>query len=377
MRSPRIVYLQYTNPADYPPLLHSARILAERGCDILFLGTGSHGSPDLEVEPHPRVQSERWPYQPGGARQKLHYLRFGQWALRRLRQSRADWCYASDLWSCPIAALTDVPVVYHEHDTPGDPESLVRGLLLRARASVVKRARLCVLPNETRRRAFSNRFPRARTVSVLNCPLRDEIRPGAPPANELVLYYHGSLVPERLPIAVIDALAQLPQFVRLRFAGYETIGAPCHAACLLARAQAAGVDRRVEYLGKVPARTQLLAQLAAAHVGLAFVPNDARDFNLRTMAGASNKPFEYLAAALPVLVTDRPDWRSLFVEPGYALACDPDDASSIAAAVRRLADSPEQRSLMGERGRQRVPSEWNYESQFEPVLQLLLGEGAA
>lgn len=37
----RILYIQYTNPAGYPPLEHSSRILAQADWEVLFLGTGA------------------------------------------------------------------------------------------------------------------------------------------------------------------------------------------------------------------------------------------------------------------------------------------------------------------------------------------------
>ena len=61
----------------------------------------------------------------------------------------------------------------------------------------------------------------------------------------------------------------------------------------------------------------------------------------------------------------------MFVEPGYALSCDPTDSSSIAEALRVLEKDRERRRKMGEAGRQRLLDEWNYENQLEPVLHLL------
>jgi glycosyltransferase involved in cell wall biosynthesis len=89
------------------------------------------------------------------------------------------------------------------------------------------------------------------------------------------------------------------------------------------------------------------------------------------MAGASNKPFDYLAQGLAVLVSDLSEWRELYVEPGYGLACDPRDPDGIAGAIRSLIASPERLRAMGEAGRQRVLDEWNYERQFAPVLAAL------
>ena len=51
----------------------------------------------------------------------------------------------------------------------------------------------------------------------------------------------------------------------------------------------------------------------------------AEDLNMLHMVAASNKPFDYMACGLPLLVTDLPEWVETFVKPGYALACDPDD----------------------------------------------------
>ena len=61
----------------------------------------------------------------------------------------------------------------------------------------------------------------------------------------------------------------------------------------------------------------------------------------------------------------------MYVEPGYALACDPTDPKSIAAALQWFLEHPVQMRNMGEKGRRRILEEWNYERQFLPVLQLL------
>ena len=42
----RILYVQYTTPAGYPPLEHSSRILADRGWEVQFLGSGASGDAD-------------------------------------------------------------------------------------------------------------------------------------------------------------------------------------------------------------------------------------------------------------------------------------------------------------------------------------------
>jgi glycosyltransferase involved in cell wall biosynthesis len=88
---------------------------------------------------------------------------------------------------------------------------------------------------------------------------------------------------------------------------------------------------------------------------------------------SSNKPFDYLACGVVPLVSDLPAWRETYVESGYGLACDPADPASIAEAVGGLLAHPARMREMGERGRQRIVEEWNYERQFAPVLERIVG----
>jgi glycosyltransferase involved in cell wall biosynthesis len=62
----------------------------------------------------------------------------------------------------------------------------------------------------------------------------------------------------------------------------------------------------------------------------------------------------------------------MFVAPGYGITCDVENADSVEAALRWYLDDPARRQSMGERGRQRVLAEWNYETQFAPVRRLIV-----
>jgi hypothetical protein len=130
-----------------------------------------------------------------------------------------------------------------------------------------------------------------------------------------------------------------------------------------------GIAERFEALG--PVSRYLLFEKSEGEVGLALMPKESEDINFAQMTGASNKVFDYLACGLALLVSDLPDWRGLYVAPGYGLSCDPEDPETIAAALRWFLDHPEETQAMGEAGRQRILKEWNYETQFHPVWQLL------
>ena len=89
------------------------------------------------------------------------------------------------------------------------------------------------------------------------------------------------------------------------------------------------------------------------------------------MVGASNKCFDCLACGIPLLVSNYADWEKTYVEPRYALSADPNDPSSIAFALEWFLNNPGERCAMGERGRQKILDDWNYEKQFKLVLELL------
>src|SRR5262249_32593395 len=123
MRGRTVVYVQYANPAAYPPIQNSAGILAEGGWHVVVLGISILDVARLEFPAHPNIELRiAKPSPPRGWAQKLHYIYFCAWALAWIVRRRATWVYASDALTSPIGWLASfvpgVHVVYHEHDSP-------------------------------------------------------------------------------------------------------------------------------------------------------------------------------------------------------------------------------------------------------------------
>jgi len=373
----RILYIQYTNPAGYPPLEHSSRILADAGWQVLFLGTRALGAAPLRFAPHSNIRVRYLNFCPAGWRQKLHYLYFCLWVLGWVIFWRASCIYASDPLATPAAlALSVVPwlrVLYHEHDSPDGPSAGgLQRLVNWTRTQLARRAECCVLPNAARLERFTAETgTRQKTFCVWNCPSKEEVAPMREAANGTFwLYHHGSIAPDYVPLAVVSALGHLPDRVKLRVIGYETLGSTGHTGELQKFARQLGVDRRLEIIAALP-RFELIDWCRRCDAGLALMPLRADDVNQHSMTGASNKAFDYMASGLPLVVSDLPDWRKMFVEPGYGVACDPQNPESIADAVRRFLDHPDLARSMGEKGRQRILAGWNYEACFQPVRRCL------
>src|SRR5262249_45018728 len=147
-------------------------------------------------------------------------------------------------------------------------------------------------------------------------------------------------------------------------------GAPGYVARLVELGKRSG-EALVEYLGQTPTREGLFAQAAQAAIGLALMPRDSNDLNLRHMMGASNKAFDYMAAGLALLVSNLPEWVDALVRPGYGRSCDPADSGSIGAQLDWFAENRSECRKMGAQGRAKIESDWNYEKAFTPLLESL------
>lgn len=373
----RILYVQFTNPAAYPSLGHSARILANQGWEVRFIATGAEGANNLRFEPHERISVRRLRFSRPGPRQKLTYVRFAIEVAWAFVTWRPRVVYCSDALSTPAVLITALrghsTLVYHEHDASPEPTtSRTESLVRRARRTIIRRAAMCIAPNNQRLDLIRREMATGtQTFAVMNCPSLKEIRDSqGEQGGALKLIYAGSLVPSRIPLTVIEGLARSGVDASLTLAGYETIGHPGHVSDLLESARDFGIPERVRFVGLLN-RRELLDLIAKCDVGLAIAIQREEDVNLSTLVGASNKPFDYLSQGVTLLVADDRDWRSTFVDPGFALACDPGDPASILDSIRWFANHRSETREMGEAGRQRLLEDWNYETQFAPVLELL------
>lgn len=375
----RILYLQYTNPAAFPPVEHSSNILARGGWEVLFLGISLAGLESLALPPHANIKVKLLsPCEPGW-RQKFHFLCFCIWTLIWVMRWRPRWIYASDLFSTPAALILKTvfgkKVVYHEHDSPGQTAATwFISICFAARRRLGKIADVVIVPNKVRGEIFRQEqlLDRNDIQCVWNCPLTAEVSPAAKKSlsTDLWIIYHGSIDPERLPVTLIQALATLPEQIKLRVIGYETVTTRGYVDMLLQIADQYHIVHRIEFLGAVP-RKDVLTWCRLSDIGLSFVPCDSVNINIRQLTGASNKPFDNLACGIPLLVSNLPEWRTMFVEPGYALSCDHNDPEDIARVISWYMEHPVEMRSMGESGRQRILSEWNYDKQFAPVMTIL------
>lgn len=373
-----LLAVQFTNPAAYPPVEHLALLLARRGWRVELRGL-LRGAHVFELANHPLVQVKTIPKAPPGWPLVKQYARYTAWLRDEARSLRPDWVWASDsLAALPglvASAVASSPLVYQEHDAPaGSPARPLSLATLAFRREAVSRAAFCVAPGRERARLLSEVSPAAGDIHVVwNCPRRDEVgqpRQQRDAGEPLILYYHGTLSPDRLPYSLLQAVASLKGRVRLLIRGYDTSGGD-DLRRTQGQIQSSGAGEWARLESPVGSRAELWPVVDSCHVGLALVPSEPTDVNMTSMAGPSNKAFDYLARGLGLLVTDRSEWTDLYVRPGYARACTPEDPASIAEELDWFFRNPIETSAMAEAGRRRILDEWNYETQLAPVLARL------
>jgi len=368
------LFIQATEPGAYPPLVNAALLMVEAGWHVTFLTSPIVGS-KLKVPGLPGIEVVAMPERTSFVVRKLDYLHYCARAVTLALKIKPQVVYASD----PTGALPGVlaakasgaQLVYHEHDSPND-ESGLNSLVRHARRTAFQSAAQIVFPNAERARLAQAQpgFDASKLRIVWNVPrLADLPKLCDKPSAPFVLYYHGSINPERLPETVLEAVASFGGAIRLDVAGYEAPGALGYVVSMLKKWNSESRET-MRYLG-VQSHSNLLKIAAQCHAGLALMPMNSGDVNMMYMVGASNKSFDYMAAGLPLIVSDIPEWRETFVDAGYGKACDPRSVESIKSTLCWLYKNPAIISEASKNCRTKIDFDWNYENEFKPILSLL------
>ena len=174
------------------------------------------------------------------------------------------------------------------------------------------------------------------------------------------LCFAGGIIPQWSHAVIIRTLEQLPD-VR-----YTLIG-PVKET-YLAELATLPAWNQVDYLGKM-SHEQAMGILPSCAVGMAILtPNSNTSKNIGTLG--NTKLFEEMMAGIPVVCTDFVLWREIIDKYHCGICVTPDNREEIIAAVRYLADHPEEARQMGKRGRRAVEEEYNWKTQEEKLLDL-------
>jgi glycosyltransferase involved in cell wall biosynthesis len=121
---------------------------------------------------------------------------------------------------------------------------------------------------------------------------------------------------------------------------------------------------RIDSVG-FQARAGVVRHVADARAGLVVLHPTPGFINSQPV-----KLFEYMAAGIPVIASNFPDWRRFVDDIGCGISVNPLDPQAIADAITWLFDNPRQAELMGIRGQNSVRSTYNWDGQAQNLLRL-------
>src|SRR6185437_5230835 len=91
----RVLFIQATEPAGYPPLIHASMLMAEAGWEVMFLAAPIRGRV-LRLSPHPNISVHAIPGRPSHVMGKGAYASYSVAAARLALRMRPGVVYSSD-----------------------------------------------------------------------------------------------------------------------------------------------------------------------------------------------------------------------------------------------------------------------------------------
>lgn len=199
------------------------------------------------------------------------------------------------------------------------------------------------------------------SVVVNNYPLQDELAQASrvewnQRSNSVA--YVGGVSEERGIREMLAAMELLPpqMNVKLELAG------PLSSSKLYSELASGQFWRHVNW-NRTLDRKGISSLLGRVRVGLAVAHPEP---NL--LFSQPVKLFEYMAAGIPVIASDFPQWRSLIEDSRCCLFVDPLNPRAIAEAIEELLKHPTEAEAMGKRGREAVERRFNWNAEERVLL---------
>jgi glycosyltransferase involved in cell wall biosynthesis len=209
---------------------------------------------------------------------------------------------------------------------------------------------------------IASRFKHEKTVVVRNYPALEEFSDVAVDwsQKDRTVVFVGTIDVSRGVLELIEGFRQLPPDLgaELIIAGRRD-GLDYDAAI-----DQAAKGLSVEFPGYLN-REQISRLLESATVGaVTSLPCEIAN------EGISTKMFEYMAAGIPVIVSDMPQWKEVVETASCGQAVDVTDGYQIASAIEYWFQNPEAAKLAGTNGRKAIEDTYNWQHEFAALEDL-------
>lgn len=268
---------------------------------------------------------------------KLFYLEYNVRLFFLLLFLNADVFTANDLDTLApnfaVARLRRKKLVYDAHELFTEvPEVIsrpfVRKVWLALESALLPKLGVMITVNASLAKIYESRYP-VKAFAVRNVPfLKPELE--APKANPPVLLYQGAINLGRGVDLMLRALVLLPEYQLWIIGGGDLLEEMQRLSSELM------LQDRVTFFGRLP--FEELAEYTA-QAALGFSLEEDRGLNYRY--ASPNKLFDYIQQGIPHIVADLPEMRALVEQYTTGLVLHKRTPEALAAAVRRLCETPE------------------------------------
>lgn len=208
-----------------------------------------------------------------------------------------------------------------------------------------------------------DRFPAANTTMVQNFPINAEfanIDTADYCDRDPILTYIGDITEERGIFEMTELIEQLNKNSSVTL----ELGGMFASQKTKKRIEKREGWKHIKYYGWMD-RKMVSDALSRSRIGLVIlhkVPNHMESY--------PTKMLEYMAAGLPVIVSDIPLWRSIVERSNCGLVVDPTNIQEITEATLSLLNDPAKAKKMGENGQLQVTELYSWEKEFEKLKLL-------
>jgi glycosyltransferase involved in cell wall biosynthesis len=180
--------------------------------------------------------------------------------------------------------------------------------------------------------------------------------------DDFVIGFSGSVNLENGTQQVIDSLNKLPENIKFLVVGGS--GRKEDLEEVKRYAEEKGTQDRVIFTGRVPSHI-LLRYTAVFDVGTALF----QPLNPNQIARVPNKLFDYMALAVPMVVSDFPNMRRVVVEESdCGKAVDPMDVDGIVKTILHYYEHPEGAKEKGRNGRAKFVQLYSWDVQKKKLI---------
>lgn len=259
--------------------------------------------------------------------------------------------------------------VYDQHDLCPEvyearfgKRGLLHRMLLRLERATYRTADHVISPNPSYQEVAieRGRLPPADITVVMSSPDPDSMKRGRPDPSlrqgrDHLVCYVGIMGPQDGVDRLLDAIDHFVNAMGRRGCHFALLGYGDSLADLTEYRDRLGLRPWTTFTGRVD-HTELSRWLSTADIGV--TPDPPCEFNHRS---TMNKTLEYMAHNVPVVATDLRETRR---SAGAAARYVPDgDPVVMAETIAALLNDPEQRTVMGAIGRERIEGEFAWGDQ--------------